>query len=298
MTLQQLIYFKEVADTLHFTKAAQNLYITQSALSYAISVLERELGQPLFVRESGKSISLTTFGSALLPLVNKAIEDFGEIEDAVRRLRNPLSGEVNVAYSFINGSGFVPEMFGSFRTLEAFSDIKINFSINYQRVHFETACVRGEQDLVFSSAEQTDGLESVLFARQHLCAVMPATHALADKQSVTIEELADEQLIGYNQYDNQDNWIRDMYRSQGLKPNFTEYCSDWLDQLSQVALGNGIAIMARTAISPDFLRFVPIDDEMCLRGIYLMWSATRKLSPAVEYVRDCCLNFYSEPPVV
>ena len=66
-----------------------------------------------------------------------------------------------------------------------------------------------------------------------------------------------------------------MYRAHGLKPNFTEYCSDWLDQLSQVALGNGIAIMARTAISPDFLRFVPIDDEMCLRGIYLMWSATR-----------------------
>ena len=298
MTVQQLIYFKEVADTLHFTKAAQNLYITQSALSYSINVLERELGQPLFVRESGKSISLTTFGKALLPLAEKVIADFNEIENTVRVLRNPLSGEVNVAYSFINGSGFVPAMFSSFRNLKAFSDIKINFSINYQRTHFETACVRGEQDLVFSSAEHTEGLETVLFAWQQLCAVMPAAHPMAGKESVTIEELAEEKLIGYNQYDNQDNWIRDMYKAHGLKPEFTTYCNDWLDQLSQVALGNGIAVMARTGISPDFLRFVPIRDNMSLRGIYLMWSSERKLSAAVEYVRDCCLNYYSEPPII
>jgi DNA-binding transcriptional LysR family regulator len=36
MTLQQLIYFREVASTLNFTKAAHNQYVSQSALSYSI----------------------------------------------------------------------------------------------------------------------------------------------------------------------------------------------------------------------------------------------------------------------
>ena len=54
MTIQQLIYFREVANTLHFTKAAQRLYVTTSALSYAISSLERELGVPLFCEGNGK----------------------------------------------------------------------------------------------------------------------------------------------------------------------------------------------------------------------------------------------------
>ena len=47
MTLQQLIYFREVADTRNFTKASKNLNVTQSALSYSIISLERELELPL-----------------------------------------------------------------------------------------------------------------------------------------------------------------------------------------------------------------------------------------------------------
>ena len=43
MTLQQLIYFREVAETLNFTRASKNLNVTQSTLSYSIIALEREL---------------------------------------------------------------------------------------------------------------------------------------------------------------------------------------------------------------------------------------------------------------
>ena len=54
MTLQQLIYFREVADTRNFTKASKNLNVTQSALSYSIISLERELELPLFIRSCGR----------------------------------------------------------------------------------------------------------------------------------------------------------------------------------------------------------------------------------------------------
>ena len=72
MTLQQLIYFREVADTRNFTKASKNLNVTQSALSYSIISLERELELPLFIRSCGRKIELTSYGSVLLPMAAQA----------------------------------------------------------------------------------------------------------------------------------------------------------------------------------------------------------------------------------
>lgn len=48
MELQQLRYFREVAEQEHVTRAAENLFISQSAISRAVTQLEEELGVPLF----------------------------------------------------------------------------------------------------------------------------------------------------------------------------------------------------------------------------------------------------------
>ena len=52
MTLDQINYVLEIERTGSINKAATNLFISQSALSLAIQNLERELGQPIFVRSS------------------------------------------------------------------------------------------------------------------------------------------------------------------------------------------------------------------------------------------------------
>ena len=50
MTLNQLRYFRVLADTEHYTKAADVLNIAQPSLSCAIALLEEELGVLLFTR--------------------------------------------------------------------------------------------------------------------------------------------------------------------------------------------------------------------------------------------------------
>ena len=48
MELQQLRYFREVAEREHVTRAAESLFVSQSAISRAVTQLEEELGVPLF----------------------------------------------------------------------------------------------------------------------------------------------------------------------------------------------------------------------------------------------------------
>ena len=61
MNLQQLYYFKTIAELEHYTRAAEKLLIYQPSLSYAMSELERELGASLFVKQ-GRGVVLTKFG--------------------------------------------------------------------------------------------------------------------------------------------------------------------------------------------------------------------------------------------
>lgn len=64
MNLQQLYYFKTIAELEHYTRAAEKLLISQPSLSYAMSELERELGASLFVKQ-GRGVVLTNLAVSM-----------------------------------------------------------------------------------------------------------------------------------------------------------------------------------------------------------------------------------------
>ena len=86
MTLQQIKYFLEVAQTRRFTAAANNLYVAQSSLSYAIRELEHELGVPLFARNVNKKVTLTEYGETFLPYAEQLFAVLREGEGALQNL--------------------------------------------------------------------------------------------------------------------------------------------------------------------------------------------------------------------
>lgn len=298
MTLQQLIYFKEVAETLHFTKAAQNLYVTQSALSYAIGALERELAVPLFVRESGKRVELTSFGVTLLPMADRALGCIDEIEDTIQKMRNPMSGIVNIAYSYMNGWKFIPGMLGSFTRDNSSREISLSFEINHHAAHFEEDVVLGNIDLAFSCMSELDGLTTVPIVQQRLYVMLPCNHPLSDRESIRIDDILDETLVGHHQGRNLDRWINELYRVRGHKPNTLLYPDDWTVQVSLVALSKGIAILPELPIERNAVKIIPLDDPMSTRSVYMMWAKNRKLPPAVACVRDYCLEYCKNLPLI
>lgn len=73
MQLQQLYYFREVAEQGSINKAAGTLMVTQPNLSRSIQKLEEELGLKLLVR-SNKGIQLTEEGRQLYQHACGALE--------------------------------------------------------------------------------------------------------------------------------------------------------------------------------------------------------------------------------
>ena len=95
MELRQLEHFVAVAEEQHFTRAAARVHVVQSSLSASIKALERELGEPLFVRDN-RRVTLTQAGRALLPSARAALAAVDEGRDAVAGLRGVLRGQLHV----------------------------------------------------------------------------------------------------------------------------------------------------------------------------------------------------------
>lgn len=84
--------FYHVAKSLSFSDAAADLFISQSAVSQSIKVLERRLGQTLFLR-STKKVSLTKEGELLFKHIEPAITLISKAENQLVSARD--TGEVS-----------------------------------------------------------------------------------------------------------------------------------------------------------------------------------------------------------
>ena len=76
MNLNQLYYFKTLAELEHYTKAAEKLNISQPTLSHSISSMEKELGANLFEKQ-GRNVVLTKYGADLYVLCGKRPDTAG-----------------------------------------------------------------------------------------------------------------------------------------------------------------------------------------------------------------------------
>ncbi|NYB72962.1 LysR family transcriptional regulator [Sedimentibacter hydroxybenzoicus DSM 7310] len=294
MTFQQLEYFIEVARTKHFTQAAQNLYVSQPSLSHSIQVLERELGVPLFIRSSGKKVSLTSYGKAFLPYCKSMMKQLKDGQQILEQMHKPMSGVVTIAYSYVNCSSLIPEMFNRFYEENSYNDTSVQFIVNHEQAVFEQDVVSGKVDLAFACTKSFDGLETMPIYSQELVLMIPANHPLAHKEKLSLYDIKDEQLLHYYAGSNLYNWINEMFQMCSLKPSISTGFKDWSACISYVSLGLGLAISPRLPVDTNLISVVKIDHPMNHRNVYMLWSKAKELSPAAEHVRQYCIEYSSK----
>jgi DNA-binding transcriptional LysR family regulator len=98
MDIQQLRYFVEVAQQLHFGRAADNLHVTPSPLSRRIRELERELGVTLLIR-GYHEVQLTDAGQALLTPARDVLAQFDDIKNIARDHSGSVAPSLRVGAS-------------------------------------------------------------------------------------------------------------------------------------------------------------------------------------------------------
>ena len=144
LPLGSLRTFAVVADCSSITAAAETLGVTHSAVSKQVKLLERWLGQTLFVLE-GRRLVLTPFGDILSRKLASAFEDIAGACTYVQRQRERRTITVEAPATFAM-YWLLPRV-SAFRALEPQTDVWVSTRMTGQSPNFaghDLVVLRGE----------------------------------------------------------------------------------------------------------------------------------------------------------
>lgn len=298
MTIQQLTYFKEIAITKNYTQAAANLYIAQPSISHSIQKLEDELNVPLFIRNPNKTIELTSYGKAFLPVAEKVLGTLREGTAEIAQLRNPYSGIVKIACAFGSSYEIFLQLLQNFKHAEHSKDIVLRPTIIHEAENFSSMLPSGDIDILLAVNVFGPQIQSAPLAKEELMVYIPNSNPLSKQPSVKLSDLKQEVLLAPSASSTLYKWIMKMYKDEGITPQLSMLeadSSNWDALLSTIIYEQEkICIFPHVPVHFNYITPVRLDHPMNTRPISIAWATNRSLSPVIRYVRDWCIDTCKE----
>jgi DNA-binding transcriptional LysR family regulator len=284
MNLQQLYYFKTIAELEHYTKAAEKLMVTQSSLSHSINDLEKELNVKLFDR-NGRNISLTKYGMFFLEYVTKSLSILEDGKAKLQDFAYPGTGTVRLTY-VSSLQDFIPYLIT--RYYEKTGNIKTKFQF-YQgsTYEIEKQLENDEVDLGFTTPFKNEKLESFIIGNHRTVLIVSKDHPLAQYDSADLTTLTTENFITYNYQCQIRTYIDDIFNQLHIEPKIVSEAFHDNIIFGSVAAGFGVALVPEPLILPHpNIKVLPIVNPIPNRDLHLVWPKNRYISPAVENFKN------------
>jgi len=204
MTLQQLKYIIKIVECGSISEAAKQLYISQPSLSNAVRELEKELGIEIFYRTT-KGISLSVDGTEFLSYARQVVEQTELLEQRYlgKKPSKQLCSVSTQHYAFAVNA-FVNLLRGldvdeyeftlrETRTWEIIEDVK------NLRSELGIIYVSDFNEKVLNKLLKENHLDfhPLFEAQPHV--FISASHPLAGRESVTLEDLEDDPILAFEQ---------------------------------------------------------------------------------------------------
>lgn len=239
--LKHLSTFVAVAEELNFHRAAERLTMAQPAVSRIVLELEERLGVRLLERTTRK-VRLTESGRYLLAEAREILGRIDVAENTVRLLATGTKAILKIGYTTITGHALVPDIAREFR--RANPDVRLELTYLHSPAQRDKI-LQDEIDFGFIEGSfQSSEIESRPVAHHRLVALLPPEHPLAAKHSLTIEELAREQLVmgTYAEWPTLRRIVVDAFQSAGQVMTVAQEAPSLVGILGLVTAGVGITI--------------------------------------------------------
>lgn len=282
MELRQIEAFLAVAEELHFGRAAERLRMAQSPLSQTIRKLERDLGAPLFERNT-RSVTLTTAGHSLLPHARKILEEVDLARRSIQAESGTVYGKLAIGFSGALNHTTLPALTRALRQHYPQLDVSLHGGLLTQEALQQL--IHGALDLAFIGLPiDAPTLATRRIATERLGATVPADHRLAGRESVEVAELAGDPFVTMPAA--QGSTLREVTfaacAAAGFRPRISQEVADPYTALSLVAGGIGISLMPESieGIMPAGTVFLPLSGDEVLLFSGLAWNPGA-MSPAL-----------------
>lgn len=291
MELQQLKYFKAVAETGKISDAAESLFMSAPALSTSVSRLEKELGFTLFDRTNNK-IMLNQQGKIFLKHVNQV---FSSLDAAMHEIQQSLihQGE-HISIACVNTAMWV-------NMITAFTSEFPQFTLSCAT----TTCkdlsagrlsprhsflLASEYDVPGSYANE---LDSIHLFDTYPTVLLHKNHPLSKMETIHLRQLADEKIFMPTTGYPLNNRLEQLFALYNL-PIPTDNAYSLMARQQMVAQNLGVAFFAGY---PDYyslpeLCSVRLEDPLGPWSTRLYWRKNKFLTKNELAFRDFIAAFY------
>ena len=278
--VRRLAVLREVARHGSFNRAAVALRLTPSAVSQQISALERTLGASV-VRRSTRGVELTDAGRVLAEASDAITAELANAEEEIARLATGRTERLTVATFTSGGQRLLPPAL-------------LRFTADHPAVELTVLEIEPEESLPLVRSGAADvalayhfdgpppvrpadrsGLVWTPLLDDPMWIVLPTGHRLAERESLTIAELAGER------------WVHgclvivdllDHYAAMaGFEVRTACRGTDYIFAQSLVRAGVGIAMIPQVALTADLggLATVPLTGPCPSRFIGTVTASRR-----------------------
>lgn len=196
MDLRQLRQFVILAKTLNFHRAAERLHMAQPPLSTSIRKLEEELGVVLFNREA-RGLSITVAGGILLEHARSTLRSVDELRRAATECATGAQGRLVLGFAGTASYTVLPALIPRFQKLYPRVELVLHESTTRELIA-ELAQHTVDVALLRTPLLEDCDANLITVENDHFVLAVHPDNALAQRESVTLAELADQPLLTYS----------------------------------------------------------------------------------------------------
>jgi DNA-binding transcriptional LysR family regulator len=289
--LNQLEYFRTLAQIQHFTQAAKELHITQPALSLSIAKLEDELGVPLFERQ-GRKVCLNRYGEIFLKRIETALIEVEKGKQELLEELNPVRGTISLAFLHIMGTQIVPRLISEFG--QKYPNIQFELS-QFSNDVAVNKLEKGNCDFfITTSVFLKEGIRKLDLLTEELFVAVPDTHYLSQNKEVDLFEIENEAYIGIKSNCGLRDTLDLFFQKKGFTPKVKFEGEEVTTVAGLVAEGLGVSILPLApALQLDGISWLRLKNPSCTRNIGITWTESNYMSPSAQLFKTFIAENYA-----
>lgn len=275
MDIEKLKALKVIVETGSITRAAERLGYSQPGLTGMLNRLEQEIGYPVLQRGSG-GVSLTEAGEALMPHVERILQDSRALEQAIADHRPEERRILRIGSYTSISRNWLPQVLKGFGT--EFPDVELTVK-DGSCMDIEQWLMEGTIDVGLLSNCFSAPLEFLPLLQDPYYAVLPPE----EKPGETFDISAFNGRTFFVPSNGVDTEVLRILERSGVTPRFSLIATEDSAVIKMVEQGLGCSLLSELILrgSTDHVSLVPVDPP-AFREVGAAVRSLKKVGPVLR----------------